>query len=115
MKRLLLLLGLLAGCARQPIPPTSGACPPAAPHEPQTPSPPAVATVVQHFDAATKRAIDVVLSPDVTAEQIEAIRSAETRARKALTHLGQVLPRLDQKAMAEARASVQALEDALNK
>jgi hypothetical protein len=114
MKRIVCLcLGIVAGCSQQPAlicppPATPAMAPPAEPS-------PAVAAIVRHFDAANRRAIAVVVQPDISSAQIEAIRSAEARARRALTHLGRLLPRMDVKVMAEARNAVKALEDALEK
>jgi hypothetical protein len=73
-----------------------------------------VTSVVRHFDLAETKAIDVVLQSSATAGQIEAIRSAEARARKALARLGRELPRLRPATIGEARAAVQALEEALH-
>jgi hypothetical protein len=117
MKHLVCCLGvLLAGCC----PPPPLICPPPEPPSARVPapaaaaaSPPAVTIVVRHFDAATQLAIERVLEPDISSAQIETIRHAEARARRALTHLGRVLPRMNVTVMAEARNAVKALEDAL--
>ena len=115
MRSLFVAVSISSGCAGPATPDL--VCPPPAPPEliamsiPQRSA--AVAGVIRHFDLASDRAIARVLQSDVSAEQIAAIRIAEERARKALAHLGHVLPRLDPAVMAEARAAVAALEDTL--
>lgn len=113
MRSLFVAVAISSGCAGPATPDL--VCPPPpdliAMSIPQRSA--AVAGVIRHFDLASDRAIARVLQSDVSAEQIAAIRIAEERARKALAHLGRVLPRLDPAVMAEARAAVAALEDTL--
>jgi hypothetical protein len=105
---------LLAGCAPlAPVcptpPPTPLPLPPVAAQ-----SPPAVVMVVRKFDAASAAALTRVVAPDISAAQIKTIQAAWGRARRALSRLGRTLPRIEPAVMAEARASVRALEAVLN-
>jgi hypothetical protein len=122
MKLAILLFGLLAliatACMSAPL---EQIAPPPAPPPASTviyvpviaPPPKPVPLVVQHFDAAKARELAVVLSPEVSREQIEAVAAADRRARRALTALGLQRTHVTQPVLDEARGAVRALEVAL--
>lgn len=114
--KLLPLCLLLGACAAAvpPVPPEPLPVPPPVTPAPVVAKPPAVSVaVVKKFDAAKAKEIGVVLGPDITEEQIAAIRSADRRARTALTALGLQGHQVTGPVLGEARQAVRALEAAL--
>jgi hypothetical protein len=117
MLRTLLALGLLAGCAataQHDLPPAQPVMPPApAIAKPAAvASPPKVVVVVQQFDAAHRKEITTAI--DASSEQIVAIRSADAKARDALTAMGRQGGQVTPAMLREAREAVRGLEEALD-
>lgn len=112
MKPLLLLL-LLVACNAGPSAPDTGlsSLPPPEVRAVSVPAPDKpVPLVVRKFDKATSREIPAVLSPDITAEQVSAIRAADNRSRQALTKLGLQGTHASEATKREAMDAVRALE-----
>ena len=116
MKPLLIML-CLAGCqAPAPLPE-----PPPAPVVVIERTPvavpsllPRVASVANAYDVVARREASAVTAPDVTAGYVRAVHAADLQARAALTILARMKLHPTAAALANARAAVGALEDALN-